>query len=273
MSPKRKLTTLKRLLDGYDKVAVAFSGGVDSTFLLAVAREELGRDRVIAVTAENPLVPASEIAESRKQADLLDVRQLVVSCNPLELEEVASNPPRRCYHCKLMLFGKLLETAREAGFELLLDGSNLDDQQDYRPGHQALTELKIVSPLLAAELTKAEIRTLSSRMKLVTADKPSSACLASRFPYGRHITPEGLQQVERCETFLRQLGFRIFRVRHHGETARIEVHLDEMPGILKDEVRSALLAECRAAGFTFVALDLAGYRIGSLNESLKRSEP
>lgn len=268
MNPEKKLAKLQHLLSGHDKIAVAFSGGVDSTYLLAVALETLGSDRVLAVTAEGPFSATSETEETRKLTELLGVRQLIVTCNPLEVEEVAANPPLRCYHCKLLLFGKLLATIRPQGFEILLDGSNLDDQGDYRPGHRALTELKILSPLLAAKLTKSEIRTLSGRMQLPTADKPSMACLASRFPYDQRITLEGLQQVDRCEAFLRRRGFRVFRVRHHGETARIELGLDEMSGILKDELRSALLAECRAAGFTFVALDLAGYRTGSLNENL-----
>lgn len=268
MDPDRKLTALKRLLGQSDKVAVAFSGGVDSTFLLAVARETLGHRQVLALTAETPFLAAAEIEETRRLVKLLDVRQVVVPCDPLESADVAENPPLRCYHCKLLLFGKLQAATRQAGFEILLDGSNLDDQDDYRPGHKALTELQIPSPLLAADLTKEEIRILSRRMGLPTADKPSMACLASRFPYGQQITRQGLRQVDRCETFLRKAGFRVFRVRHHGQVARIEVDLDEMPGILKDEMRAALLAECRAAGFTFVALDLAGYRTGSLNENL-----
>ena len=268
MGQDRKLVALQRLLGVDDKVAVAFSGGVDSTFLLAVCREVLGNRQVLALTAETPFLAAAEIEETRRLAKFLDVPQVIVPCDPLESADVADNPPLRCYHCKLLLFGKLQAATRQAGFEVLLDGSNLDDQEDYRPGQKALRELQISSPLLAAELTKEEIRILSRRMGLPTADKPSMACLASRFPYGRRITPQGLRQVDRCERFLRKAGFRVFRVRHHGEVARIEVDLDEMPGILKDGMRTALLAECRAAGFTFVALDLAGYRTGSLNESL-----
>lgn len=268
MNPAAKLAQLKSLLSRCDKVAVAFSGGVDSTFLLAVAAETFSPNNLLALTATAPLFPARECAASAALAEALGVRQVFIDCNPLELDEVASNPPLRCYHCKHHLFVKLREQALAMGFTNLLDGSNLDDLEDYRPGRKALEELGIASPLLEAKLTKTDIRTLSRQAGLATADKPALACLASRFPYGTQITPERLQQVERCEDFMRQHGFRTFRVRYHGETARIEVHLDEMPGIMKDGVRDALLTAFKAAGFTYVALDLQGYRTGSLNENL-----
>ena len=268
MNSASKLAQLKHLLACYDKVAVAFSGGVDSAFLLAIAADVLGTDRLLALTAVAPLFPTQETDDSAALAKSLGVRQVLVNCNPLELEEVADNPPLRCYHCKRHLFAKLREQALTLGFVELLDGSNLDDLEDYRPGRKALEELGIASPLLDAQLTKADIRMLSRQAGLATADKPSLACLASRFPYGTRITLEQLQQVERCEEFLRQRGFRTFRVRHHGDTARIEVHLDEMPGIMKDGLRADLIAEFKAAGFTYVALDLQGYRTGSLNENL-----
>ncbi len=268
MNPAQKLAQLKKLLSRYDKVAVAFSGGVDSTFLLAVAAEVFGRECLLALTAAAPIFPTQEIKSSAALAATLGVRQVIVDCNPLELDDVADNPPLRCYHCKQHLFTRLREQACAAGFTDLLDGSNLDDLDDYRPGRKALEELKIGSPLLDARLTKGDIRELSRQRGLATADKPALACLASRFPYGTRITNERLQQVEKCEEFLRQRGFRTFRVRYHGDMARIEVHLDEMPGIMKDGLRADLLAAFKAAGFTYVALDLQGYRTGSLNENL-----
>lgn len=263
-----KLNRLKSLLAEFDRVAVAFSGGVDSTFLLAVAREVLGADRVVALTANTPIFPAHEFAESVALAEKIGVRQIVVVCDALELEEVADNSVERCYHCKRDIFSRFIDRARELGFQTLLDGSNVDDLGDYRPGHKALAELNVVSPLLEAGLTKTDIRELSRQAGLPTADKPSYACLASRFPYGTRITSQRLEQVARCEDFLRQQGVRVFRVRYHDDIARIEVSLDEMPRIIEDGFRTALLAECKAAGFTYVALDLDGYRTGSLNENL-----
>lgn len=263
-----KRDKLKNLLSQFDRAAVAFSGGVDSTFLLFIAAETLGPDRVVALTADTPIFPAHELAESVDLAGQIGVRQVIVPCAALEQDKIAANSPERCYHCKLEIFSLFLARARELGFQSLLDGSNLDDLDDYRPGRKALAELNIVSPLLEAGLTKAEIRELSRQAGLATADKPSYACLASRFPYGTRLTAEGLQQVARCEDFLRQRGLRTFRVRYHDDIARIEVSLDEMPRMIEDRFRIALLAEFKAAGFTFVALDLEGYRTGSLNESL-----
>ena len=268
MNSAYKLAQLKRLLSRYDKVAVAFSGGVDSTFLLATAADVLDTNRVLALTATAPIFPTQETEFSATLAESFGVRQVLVDCNPLELDEVADNPPLRCYHCKRHLFTQLREQARTLGFADLLDGSNLDDLEDYRPGRQALEELGVASPLLDLQLTKADIRALSRQAGLATADKPSLACLASRFPYGTRLTLERLNQVERCETFLQQRGFRTFRVRYHGDTARIEVHLDEMPEIMKDGLRTELVAAFKAAGFTYVSLDLQGYRTGSLNENL-----
>ncbi|MCK4536909.1 MAG: ATP-dependent sacrificial sulfur transferase LarE [Desulfuromonadales bacterium] len=268
MTLQNKLNALKKRLAEFDAAAIAFSGGVDSTFLLSVARDVLGSERIVALTAFSPIFPSHEFEESKALAMDLGVRQIVVTSNELDLPDFAANPPLRCYYCKRELFARFLARARELGILVVLDGSNLDDLDDYRPGRKALAELKIASPLLEAGLTKADIRELSKQAGLPTADKPSFACLASRFPYGTRITLERLQQIERCETFLRQHGFRTFRVRHHGEIARIEVNLDEMPRMIKDRLRIALLAECKAAGFTYVALDLGGYRTGSLNESL-----
>lgn len=268
MNLANKLQTLKARLAGFDSIAVAFSGGVDSTFLLSVARDVLGRDHVLALTAAAPIFPAHETEQSKVLAATLGVRQIIVDVDNLALDSFTENSARRCYHCKLDLFSRFLDRAREFGFEALVEGSNLDDLDDYRPGSKALKELAVASPLVEAGLSKAEIRELSRQSGLATADKPSLACLASRIPYGTPITFEHLRQIERCETFLRRTGFRTCRVRHHGEIARIEVSLDEMPRMIEDGVRLALLSECKAAGFTYIALDLGGYRTGSLNESL-----
>jgi len=247
-------------------VVIAFSGGVDSTFLLKTARDVLGADKVLALTATSPTYPSHEFNESVKLAKELGVKQLVVDSNELEIPGFADNPPQRCYHCKKELFEICLHKAAELGYREVLDGSNLDDLDDYRPGRQAAIELKIRSPLLEAGLTKNEIRELSRRQGLATADKQPFACLASRFPYGTRITAEKLSQVDRCETFMRENGFHTFRVRYHDEVARIEVALDELAKIIEDDMRSRLLSAFKAAGFTYVSLDLQGYRTGSMNE-------
>ncbi len=263
-----KLDKLHRLLARYDRLAVAFSGGVDSTLLLHTARQVLGPDHVVALTAAAPIFAAHEYQASLALAEQCGVRQIFVEVDCLDTDAFMDNTPLRCYHCKRDLFSRFLDRARELGFDTVVDGSNLDDLGDVRPGHRALAELKIGSPLLEAGLTKADIRELSRQAGLVTAEKPAMACLASRIPYGTPVTRERLQQIERCESFLQRHGFRSCRVRHHDQIARIEVSLDEMPRMLEDGFRNALLAECKAAGFTYTTLDLGGYRSGSLNVNL-----
>lgn len=202
----------------------------------------------------------------------LGVQQIVVDSNELEIPGFADNPPKRCYYCKKELFEICLNEAMKLGYAEVLDGSNLDDLNDYRPGRQAASELKVRSPLLEAELSKEDIRALSRLSGLSTAEKQPFACLASRFPYGTRITAERLQQIDRCETFMREKGFHTFRVRYHDETARIEVSLDELSRIIDDKMRVQLLAEFKSAGFTYVALDLQGYRTGSMNEGTALNE-
>jgi len=266
MSIESKNQKLRELLTELGSAVVAFSGGVDSTFLLYMARQALGADKVVALTATSPTYPSHEFNESVRLAREFGVQQVVVDSNELDIPGFADNPPQRCYHCKKELFDICLGKARELGYPVVLDGSNLDDLDDYRPGRQAAVELKIRSPLLEAGLTKDDIRTLSRRNGLATADKQPFACLASRFPYGTRITAERLQQIDRCETFMRENGFHTFRVRYHGDTARIEVGLDELGRIIDDEMRGRILTEFKDAGFTYVALDLQGYRTGSMNE-------
>jgi len=261
-----KFQQLKDLLAAMESALVAFSGGVDSTFLLHTACEVLGPAKVVALTATSPTYPSHEFNESVDLARQFGIRQIVVDSNELEIPGFADNPPKRCYHCKKELFTLCLEEAHKLGFREVLDGSNLDDLDDYRPGREATKELKVRSPLLEAGLTKAEIRTLSRRAGLATATKQPFACLASRFPYGTRITAERLQQIDRCETFLRSRGFNTFRVRFHDEVARIELGRDEIPRLLDDALRDELVEEFKQAGFTYVALDLQGYRTGSMNE-------
>ena len=267
MAMTEKLAHLKKLLREMDGAVVAFSSGVDSTFLLRVAHEELG-ERVVAVTARSHTFPKRELDEAVAFCRAEGVRHEVIDSEELDIPGFAENPPDRCYHCKRELFSKLLAFAYANGLAAVLEGSNLDDDGDYRPGRRAIKELGIRSPLHEAGLSKAEIRALSREMGLPTSDKPSFACLASRFPYGERITAGALERVERAEQWLLDagLGLKQLRVRSHGALARIEVPSDAIPRL------AARAAEIAAAfkelGFSYVALDLLGYRTGSMNETL-----
>jgi uncharacterized protein len=265
-----KLDALRAALRDIGSAAVAFSAGVDSTFLLHVAHGVLG-DRVVAVTARSRSFPAREIDEAAAFCRAEGVRHVILDSEELDVPGFADNPPDRCYHCKKALFGKLTAFARENGLAAVLEGSNRDDDGDYRPGRRAIRELGILSPLHDVGLSKAEIRALSREMDLPTAEKPSFACLASRFPYGERITAEGLDRVGRAEDWLRAAfpGLGQLRVRCHGGTvARIEVAPADIPRLA---VRAAEIASALAAfGFAWVSLDLRGYRTGSLNETLSK---
>lgn len=263
---EEKLARLREILGGMETVVVAFSGGVDSTFLLKMAADVLGRERVLAVTGKSPTYPAWELAEARELAVALGVRQLVIETEELEKDDFASNPPERCYFCKQELFSRLQRIAEAGGGGHILDGTNLDDLGDYRPGRKAAQELGVRSPLLEARLTKEDIRHISHTLGLSTWNKPACACLSSRFPYGTQITRAKLSQVERGEDFLRSIGFGQFRLRYHGALVRIEIDREEFPLLL---ARAAeIVRELKEAGFTYVALDLEGYRTGSMNETL-----
>lgn len=268
MTLAAKHRTLQELLQQMGSVLVAFSGGVDSTFLLHSACEVLGREKVVALTATSPTYPLHEQEEARRLAAGFGVRQLVVESNELEIPGFSDNTPRRCYHCKHELFALCCEKARELGCAWVADGANSDDLGDYRPGREAARELEIRSPLLEAGLGKEEIRELSRAAGLPTAEKQPFACLASRFPYGTSITAERLEQLDRCETILRERGFRTYRVRFHDQLARIEVGAGEIERFLDPLLRSEIVAAFRATGFVYVALDLLGYRTGSMNETL-----
>lgn len=263
-----KFERLKNLLMPLGSAMVAFSGGVDSTFLLKVAHDLLG-DRVTALTTTSPTMPDDDRVNALAMAARIGVRRhLVIESNELEVPGYAANPLDRCYLCKHNLFTICRAQAAQLGIEQILDGLNLDDLRDYRPGIKAAAEQRVRHPLVEAELSKAEIRALSRRLELPTWDRPASPCLSSRFPYGTQITPEGLAKVAAGERLLHQLGFKVARVRYHGEMARLEVEPDEISRLLDPEIRERVDRELRRAGFRFVTVDLRGFRSGSLNEGL-----
>nr|WP_073255950.1 ATP-dependent sacrificial sulfur transferase LarE [Caldanaerovirga acetigignens] len=267
-----KLEKLKDMIKNLGRVIVAFSGGVDSTFLLKVCLDVLGKENVLAVTARSSTYPARELEEAKELAKSFGANHEIIVSEELEVPGFSENPPERCYYCKKELFGQLVKIASERGFNFVLDGSNADDAGDFRPGMKAKDELGVKSPLKEAGLTKAEIRTLSQKMGLPTWNKPSFACLASRFPYGERITEEKLNRVGRAEDLLSELGFVQYRVRSHGDLARIEVSSEEIERFFEKSLREKVVAEFKKLGFVYVSLDLTGYRTGSMNEGLKEEE-
>jgi uncharacterized protein len=262
-----KLERMKASIQGMGKVLVAFSGGVDSTFVLKVAYGVLG-EGAVALTAISPSVAPEEAVEARELAASIGARHLEVKSNEVDDPRYAANPVNRCYFCKTELYD-LCEKQREAlGLSAVLDGFNADDTRDHRPGHQAAREHRVISPLAEAGLTKAEIRAWSQRLGLPTWDKPQMACLASRIPYGTAVTPERLTQIGTAEGSLRALGLRQFRIRYHGEIARLEVDAAEYDRFNDPAFRAQVNAALKARGFTFVAIDLEPFRSGRMNDAI-----
>ena len=259
---------LHEILAGYPSVLVAFSGGVDSAYLAIAASTALG-PRALAVTADSPSYPDSHRRLARSIAGDFGFAHEVIHTSELERPEYRANPANRCYYCKDELYGRLTALATERGLAVVVDGNNADDRGDYRPGRQAAREHGVKSPLDEANLTKDDIRALARAAGLESWNEPASACLSSRIPYGTEVSDEKLRQIEQAETVLRDLGFRVFRVRHHDSVARLEIARSEMTRALDPEVSARLVAALKELGYQYVSLDLQGYRLGSLNEALR----
>jgi uncharacterized protein len=264
---KLKMENLVHHLADLDSLSVAFSGGVDSSFLLAMSRQVLG-EKVVAATASSIIHPVRETKEAKDFARELGIPHVIFPSEELSISGFAANSPDRCYLCKQSLFEKIFEIAREKNIKHVAHGANLDDLADFRPGFRAAKEAGVIAPLIDAQLGKEEVRFLSREMGLSTWDKPAMPCLATRFPYGSTITEENLKMVEDAESFLMEQGFNVVRVRHHGSVARVEVGRSEMENIMDEGLGKAIVEEFRKIGFEHVALDLEGHVSGSLNRAI-----
>jgi len=265
----KKYEKLLEIIKNQGSAAVAFSGGVDSSFLCHAAVASLGKGKCAAITVVSPMLPKSELDFAKKIAELTGIKHVLIEENHIE-DEVAENPKNRCYFCKKKEFGSILEKARTLGLNAVLDGSNLDDLDDYRPGLKALEELNIISPLRIAELTKSEIRTLSKHYGLPSWEKPAFACLASRIPYGEKIDAELLGRIEKGEDYLRLIGFKQFRLRSHQNIARIEVAPDERKRFFNEKLLDEISAKLKSLGWLYVCFELSGYKAGSLNAAAEQ---
>lgn len=268
-----KYTRLKEIISGFDSVLVAYSGGLDSAFLLFASVESLGAENVYAFTADSPSYPRAELERSRSFAQSLGLgdRYRVISTNEIIDPRYAANSSERCFFCKQELYRRLTEAAVFENVDVVFDGFNADDVGDFRPGRKAAEKFSVRSPLFEAGLTKSDLRQLAKEFELPFWDKPQSACLASRIPYGSPVTVEKLRQVEEAEAYLHSLGFRQLRVRHHDRLARIELMTEELEKIMQPDIRNKVNERFRELGFIWVALDLAGFQTGSMNKALKRS--
>jgi len=270
-SLKAKEKRLRSIIADAGSAVVAFSGGVDSALLAVVTHQVLG-DAMIAVTGVSPSLPDFQLKQAKDLADQVGLPLTLIETNELDNPAYTENNAKRCYYCKHTLFATLTSVARQHNINTIFDGSNADDADDYRPGMVAADEFNVISPLAQAELTKDDIRAISKELDLPTWNVPAFACLSSRFPYGEHITAERLEQVGKAEAALRELGFRNFRVRHHDTVARVELSGEELPRALNMEMFTEINARLRCAGYLFVAIDTAGYRSGSMNSMLARTD-
>lgn len=265
MATDEKFKALKDSLHHMERVIIAFSGGVDSTFLLKAASLS-GLEDILAVTSASKSLPKKELDFSKLMTSALNIRHKIIETEEMRDENYSNNPPDRCYYCKKELFGRLRSVAEENDFHFVLDGTNADDKEDWRPGRRAALENGVHSPLLDTGFSKREIRDISRTLGLPTWDKPATPCLSSRFPYGEKITASGLERVELAENFIKKFGFKELRVRDHGRTARIEIISDDFKVCMDEEVRPRILSYLKSLGYNYVSLDLQGFRSGSMNE-------
>jgi uncharacterized protein len=271
MTADDKFIKLKARLHNMKRVVIAYSGGVDSTFLLKAASLS-SLDEILAVTAASDSLPKRELDFTKEMTSSLGIRHKIIVTDELKNESYSNNPPDRCYYCKKELFVSLRSIANEENFQFILDGTNADDKEDWRPGRRAALENGVNSPLLDAGLTKSEIRDISKTLGLPTWDKPATPCLSSRFAYGEKITAAGLERVELAENFMKDFGLKDLRVRDHAGTARIEIMPDDFQIVIKDDVRQKILSYLKSLGYRYVSLDLQGFRSGSMNETLKKAD-